>query len=100
MAGLIPESGPGTAMTVGAARATRAKSSEAYAVGPRLRRRLTGSAHNTEPPHTQGRKNMASLTRRTMLAAGAASLGAPAILRAQPATVKLGLIQPATGPDR
>ena len=41
---------------------------------------------------------MARLTRRTMLAAGAASLAAPAVLRAQPAMVKLGLIHPVTGP--
>jgi branched-chain amino acid transport system substrate-binding protein len=40
-------------------------------------------------------------TRRSTLAAGAAAmagLAAPAILRAQPATVKLGLIHPVTGP--
>jgi branched-chain amino acid transport system substrate-binding protein len=38
-----------------------------------------------------------TLSRRTILAAGAATLAAPAILRAQPAPVKLGILQPVTG---
>ncbi|MDQ2804164.1 MAG: ABC transporter substrate-binding protein [Pseudomonadota bacterium] len=37
------------------------------------------------------------LTRRTIVAAGAATLAVPAILRAQPAAVKIGLIHPVTG---
>ncbi len=37
------------------------------------------------------------ITRRTMVAAGAATLALPAILRAQPAAVKIGLIHPVTG---
>ncbi len=36
-------------------------------------------------------------TRRTIVAAGAATLAMPAILRAQPAAVKIGLIHPVTG---
>ena len=36
-------------------------------------------------------------TRRALLAATAATLAAPAVLRAQPATVKLGILQPVTG---
>ncbi len=36
-------------------------------------------------------------TRRMIVAAGAATLAMPAILRAQPATVKVGLIHPVTG---
>lgn len=36
-------------------------------------------------------------TRRIVIAAGAATLAMPAILRAQPATVKVGLIHPVTG---
>ena len=39
-----------------------------------------------------------TLTRRTALATGAATLAAPRILRAEPAAVKLGLIHPVTGP--
>ena len=39
-----------------------------------------------------------TITRRSALAAGAATLAAPGILRAQPASVKLGLIHPVTGP--
>ncbi len=38
------------------------------------------------------------LTRRSTLAAGAATLALPGVLRAQPAPVKLGLIHPVTGP--
>ncbi len=38
------------------------------------------------------------ITRRTALAAGAATLALPAVLRAQPATVKIGMIHPVTGP--
>ena len=41
------------------------------------------------PPH---------LSRRTALAAGAATLALPAVLRAQPASVKIGMIHPVTGP--
>lgn len=37
------------------------------------------------------------LTRRLVVAAGAATLAAPAVLRAQPATVKVGLIHPVSG---
>ena len=37
-----------------------------------------------------------TLTRRTILAASAV-LAAPAVLRAQPAAVKLGILQPVTG---
>ena len=37
------------------------------------------------------------LTRRTIMAAGAATLAMPAVLRAQTATVKIGLIHPVTG---
>lgn len=40
----------------------------------------------------------ARLTRRTALAAGAATLAMPALLRAQPASVKIGMIHPVTGP--
>jgi branched-chain amino acid transport system substrate-binding protein len=40
---------------------------------------------------------MTTITRRTVLAAGAATLAAPAILRAQAGTVKIGLIHPVTG---
>ena len=39
---------------------------------------------------------MTDLTRRTLLTASAV-LAAPSILRAQPATVKLGILQPVTG---
>lgn len=38
------------------------------------------------------------LARRTILAAGAATLGMPAVLRAQSAGVKIGMIHPVTGP--
>ena len=37
------------------------------------------------------------LTRRTALAAGLTALAAPGILRAQPASVRLGILQPVTG---
>ena len=37
------------------------------------------------------------LTRRAIVGAGAASLALPTVLRAQPATVKIGLIHPVTG---
>lgn len=37
------------------------------------------------------------LTRRTLVAAGVAGFGAPAVLRAQPATVKIGFIHPVSG---
>ena len=40
----------------------------------------------------------ATITRRSALAAGAATLAVPAVLRAQPAPVRLGLIHPVTGP--
>ena len=40
---------------------------------------------------------MTTIGRRTVLVAGAATLAAPAILRAQPASVKIGLIHPVTG---
>lgn len=40
----------------------------------------------------------ANITRRTALGAAAATLATPAILRAEPAAVKLGLIHPMTGP--
>ena len=39
----------------------------------------------------------AALTRRTALAAGAAVLAAPGVLRAAPAPIKLGMIHPVTG---
>lgn len=39
-----------------------------------------------------------TLTRRTALAAGVAALAAPAIVRAAPAAIKLGVIHPVTGP--
>ena len=39
-----------------------------------------------------------TITRRSALAAGAAVLAMPGVLRAQPASVKLGLIHPVTGP--
>lgn len=41
---------------------------------------------------------MTAIDRRTILLAGAATLAAPAILRAQQAAVKIGLIHPVTGP--
>lgn len=37
------------------------------------------------------------LSRRAVLGAGAALLAAPAVLRAQPASIKIGLLQPLTG---
>jgi branched-chain amino acid transport system substrate-binding protein len=40
---------------------------------------------------------MTKLTRRTVLVTGAATLAMPAVLRAQPASVKVGLIHPVTG---
>ncbi len=39
-----------------------------------------------------------TVSRRIVIAAGAAALAAPAILRAQPAAVRIGLIHPVTGP--
>ena len=38
------------------------------------------------------------ITRRTALAAGAAALAMPSVLRAEPAPVKIGMIHPVTGP--
>jgi branched-chain amino acid transport system substrate-binding protein len=40
---------------------------------------------------------MSKLTRRTILASGAAALAMPSVLRAQSSTVKIGLIHPVTG---
>ncbi|MDE2197794.1 MAG: ABC transporter substrate-binding protein [Rhodospirillales bacterium] len=39
-----------------------------------------------------------ALTRRTAIAAGAATLAMPAVLRAEPAAIKIGLLHPVTGP--
>ena len=40
---------------------------------------------------------MSRLTRRTVIVSGAATLAMPAVLRAQTATVKIGLIHPVSG---
>ena len=40
---------------------------------------------------------MTAITRRTIIVAGSGALAAPAVLRAQPASVKIGMIHPVTG---
>src|SRR5712671_96388 len=54
------------------------------------------------PPHFRGRRRMSrfTLNRRRFLAStalGAAALTAPAVLRAQGAAIKVGILQPVSG---
>lgn len=59
---------------------------------------LRASLSASDDTWWDGMMNAQGISRRAALATGAALLGAPAVVRAQPAALKIGMIHPVTGP--